>query len=183
MEESKKTIDFPVFLASVAHDMKNSLGMLLNTVDDIFTNCTNKDCPSHTHLSQMHYEASRANHNLIQLLTLYKMNNDQFSINISLYSVLEFLEENILQNQTLLDFKKIEVLTECPDDLTWFFDRDLMSGVINNALNNALRYARGKVKIRAAEINVSMANRNTQFSATNITHLRAKKLSRILFFF
>ncbi len=144
-------IDFSVFLASMAHDMKNSLGMLLNEVDEALIDCVDENCPSHKHLSLMQYEATRVNYNLIQLLTLYKMEQDHFSTNVSLYSVADFLEENILQNKPLLDFKEIEIVVECPDELNWFFDRDLIAGIVNNVLNNAFRYTRNRIKIRAAE--------------------------------
>ncbi|MBI5408166.1 MAG: HAMP domain-containing histidine kinase [Nitrospirae bacterium] len=151
MGKTEKTIDFPAFLASMAHDMKNSLSMLLNTLDEVFLTCTDKNCPSHKQLSQVQYEATRVNYNLIQLLTLYKMDHQQFSINISQYPVIELLEDTILQNKPLLDFKGIEASIECDEDLSWFLDRNLISGVINNVLNNAYRYAKAKIKIRAAE--------------------------------
>ncbi len=153
MEATEKLLDFETSLASITHDMKNSLGMMLNTMDEIESSCTPENCRSHKHLLQMKYEAKRVNNNLIQLLTLYKMDNDQFSINISHYPLCELLEEAILQNKPLLDYKGIEVITECPGDLFWFFDRNLISGVINNVLNNAFRYAKDKIKIRAYEDN------------------------------
>jgi signal transduction histidine kinase len=151
MGNTEKRIDFQAFLASMAHDMKNSLGIVLGSLDDVVENCITKQCPCRNHLSQIKYEASRVNHNLIQLLTLYKVDNDQFDMNISHYHVADILEENILQNKSLLEYKGIEALTECDDDLTWFFDRDLLSGVINNVLNNSFRYTKDKVKIRAEE--------------------------------
>ncbi len=150
MNEIKK-INFSVFLASMAHDMKNSLGMLLNEVEEALIDCEDKNSPSHNHLSLMQYEATRVNYNLIQLLTLYKMEQDQLSANISLYVVADFIEENVLQNKPLLDYKKIEITTECPDDLNWFFDRNLISGIVNNVLNNAFRYTKSRIKISAAE--------------------------------
>ncbi|MBI5057548.1 MAG: HAMP domain-containing histidine kinase [Nitrospirae bacterium] len=151
MTKNEKVIDFPAFLASMAHDMKNSLSMLLNTLEEVNGICTAETCPSHKRLSQVQYEATRVNNNLIQLLTLYKMDNDQFSVNISQYSVIDLLEDTMMQNKPLLDFKGIEVSAVCDDDLSWFFDQGLISGVINNVLNNAFRYAKARIKIRAAE--------------------------------
>ncbi|MEW6600622.1 MAG: HAMP domain-containing sensor histidine kinase [Nitrospirota bacterium] len=153
MDDNEKKIDFSAFLASMAHDMKNSLGMLLNTIDEVVSTCKPDKCPSHRYLSQMQYEATRVNFNLIQLLTLYKMDRGQFSINISHYPVSEIIEDIVLQNKPLLDFKGIEIFTECPDDLTWFLDSNLVSGVINNILNNAYRYAKSKILIRVEENN------------------------------
>ena len=151
MLKTEKTIDFEASLASTTHDMKNSLSMMLNVIDEIVDNCGPDNCSSHKQLLQMQYEAKRVNNNLVQLLTLYKMDKNQLSINISLYPVSELLGETILQNRTLLDYKGIEIFSECPDDLSWFFDRDLISGVINNVLNNAFRYAKDKITLRASE--------------------------------
>ncbi|RJR16114.1 MAG: sensor histidine kinase [Nitrospiraceae bacterium] len=151
MENRENPIDFPSFLASMAHDMKNSLNMLLNTLDEVVGSCTPDKCQSHRKLSLIQYEATRVNFNLIQLLTLYKMDRNQFSVNISHYPVVELIEDIILQNKPLLDFKEIGILTECPDDLTWFLDSNLVSGVINNILNNAYQYASKRILVRANE--------------------------------
>ncbi len=153
MSKNEKQIDFSAFLASMAHDMKNSLGILLHSLDDVVNGCAADTCPCKSHISKIQYEASRVNHNLIQLLTLYKMDNDHFGLNISHYHVIDVLEETILQNKHLLESKGIDVTIECPDDLTWFFDRDLIAGVVNNVLNNSYRYAKDKIIIRADENN------------------------------
>ncbi|KPK02741.1 MAG: hypothetical protein AMK71_01290 [Nitrospira bacterium SG8_35_4] len=149
----KKLIDFEASLASTTHDMKNSLGMMLNSLDEVVNNCTAENCPSHRHLLHMQYEANRLNNNLIQLLTLYKMDNDQLSMNISHYSVSDLLEETLLQSRPLLEYKDIKISVDCPDDLYWFFDRNLVLGVINNVLNNAFRYAGDRIVVRADELN------------------------------
>jgi len=147
----KKLIDFEALLASTTHDMKNSLGMMLSSLDEVVNNCTSENCPSHKHLLHMQYEANRVNNNLIQLLTLYKMDNNQLSMNISHYSVSDLLEETILQSRGLLEYKDIKLVIDCPDDLYWFFDRNLIVGVINNVLNNAFRYAGDRIVLRADE--------------------------------
>jgi len=147
----KKDVQFPAFLASIAHDMKNSLGMLMNTTDEILGNCSGKDCPSHPLLSKLQYEAKRVNNNLIQLLTLYKMDKDQYTLNIGYHSVSEFLDDAALQNRSLLEFKGISVETACSEEVSWFFDGDLVAGVINNVMNNAYRYAHNRIWITAKE--------------------------------
>lgn len=147
----KQDMQFPAFLASIAHDMKNSLGMLINTTEEILGNCSGKECPSNPLLSNLQYEAKRVNNNLIQLLTLYKMDKDQYTLNIGYHSVSEFLEDATLQNRPLLDFKGISIEADCPDELAWFFDSDLVAGVINNVMNNAYRYAYDRIWITAGE--------------------------------
>jgi len=151
MTVPEDNIAFPEFLASIVHDMKNSLGMILTAAEETVGACSSRDCPSSKRLSQMQYETKRLNNNLVQLLTLYKMDQAQYTVNISDNAVRDFIDETILQNRQLLDYRGIDVVTECPDDLFWFFDSNLVSGVINNILNNAYRYARDQLRLIAEE--------------------------------
>ncbi len=153
MFKDEQHINFPDFLASAVHDMKNSLSMLLNTTEEIFTNCTPDNCSSYHALSRLHYEAKRVNNDLIQLLTQYQIDNSQHILNISHYSVFECIEEIVLHNKLLLDIKGIAIEVDCPDDLVWFYDFDLLSGIINNIINNVLRYTKDIIKISAFEEN------------------------------
>lgn len=149
MDTDPTALDFSTYLASLAHDMKNSLGMLLNTTDEVFNHCSIDTCPSYPLLSRLQYESKRVNNNLIQLLTLYKMDKAQLNLNIDYHTLREFIEEAVVYNKPLLDSKGISMEIDCPEDLSWFFDRDLIGGVVNNVLNNAFRYAKDTIKIAA----------------------------------
>lgn len=150
-ETKPEKIEFATILASTVHDMKNSLGLLLNTLDEVIGQCAPEQCPSYNQFSKLHYEAKRVSNDLIQLLTLYKIGNAQYTPNIAHHSLAEFLEETVLQNKPLFDFNGIEIEVDCPDDLYGFFDRELVAGVINNVMNNAFRYTSHRLKISARE--------------------------------
>ncbi len=152
-------VDFSAIIASSVHDMKNSLGLLLTTLDEIVGECPPETCPTYKRFSQVLYEARRVNNDLIQLLALYRMGNSIYTLNVAHHSVHDFLEERVLESKPLLDFNRIEIELECPDDLYWFFDGNLVSGVINNVLNNAFRYTKDKLKVSAAEENGHLAIR------------------------
>lgn len=145
--ESK--MDFFAILASLVHDMKNSIGMLLNTLDEIVMTCQEQQCTNSDLFPKIQYEAKRVNNNLIQLLTTYKIDNAQYPLNIAYQSVYEFLEEQIMLNKPLLDFKSINIDLECEEDLFWLFDSDLIAGVVNNVLNNAYRYTKDTILIKS----------------------------------
>ncbi len=143
-------LDFSAVLASTIHDMKNSLGMVLNSLDQIVDlKAGNCNC-SAEQVAQLQYEARRVNDNLVQLLTLYKLENGRHLQNISELPVAEFLEECYLLNKPLIDYKGIGIEIECDDDLYWFFDRDLSAGVVNNVINNAMRYTRDRIRLSAS---------------------------------
>jgi two-component system, OmpR family, sensor histidine kinase SenX3 len=142
-------MDFSTLLASTIHDMKNSIGLLNNALDGMASECSLNECKSAAQLPYLRYEANRLNGNLLQLLTLYKIDKSNIALNIANHNVFDFLEENILGNVPLLDSKGITVELECPEDLVWFFDRELLSGIVNNLLNNAYKYAGDRLKISA----------------------------------
>ncbi len=146
-------IDFPDIIASTLHDMKNSLGMLFNTLEEIIEQCKEQSCPSCEGFYMLQYEIKRLNHNMIRLLSLYKAERSQFTINVDFYSVSESIEDVILQSGHILSSKGIEIETDCPEELFWAFDRSLISVVLDNVLNNAFRYAKDKVRISAGEEN------------------------------
>lgn len=140
-------LDFSSILASTIHDMKNSLGIVLNSLEDLHMEINNS--MSSEKISKLQYEAKRVNNNLIQLLTLYKMENTGLKVNISDYSVSDFLEDCMLQEKPILDSRNIDVTLDCAPDIWWYFDRNLMQGVVGNAINNAIRYTKGKLRISA----------------------------------
>jgi K+-sensing histidine kinase KdpD len=151
MESNEIKIDFTTILASSVHDMKNSLGMLLSMLDDAIDYCAEKDSPVKKLLSQIEYEAKRINYELIQLLSIYSMGNSQYTPNIAQNSVSELMEEIYAQNKYLFEFKGIKVSVDCPPDLYWFFDKELVAGVLNSVINNAFRYTKEKLRISATE--------------------------------
>lgn len=142
-------MDFLDIFASTLHDMKNSLGMLFNTLEENIEQCKEKECSLFEGFYTLQYEIKRLNHSMIRLLSLYKAERSQFMINIDYYSVDEFIDDIVLQNEHLLSSRGIEIETDCPEGLFWAFDRGLLSGVLENVLNNAFRYTRDKVKISA----------------------------------
>ncbi len=144
-------IDFLDIMASTLHDTKNSLGMLSNTLAEIIERSKKRDGTLFREFNMLQYEIRRLNHNQIRLLSLYKAERSQFSVNVDLHSVSECIEEIVLQNDPILSSKGIEIEVSCPETLFWAFDRGLVSGILDNVLNNAFRYARKKVKLSVAK--------------------------------
>lgn len=143
--------DYSVLLASSIHEVKNSLNMLLNSIDQVVTTCDENTCPAYKIFSQIQYESKRVNDDLVELLAIYRIQNDQYAANIDEYSVSDFLHENIDQHETMIRHRKIDYVMDCDDDLYWFFDRDLITGVISNVINNLYKYTKNKLHISATK--------------------------------
>jgi len=142
-------LDFSIIIAGSVHDMKNSLQMLLGTLDEVVDEFPVEQ-PSHAKLLRVQAEGRRINDQLVQLLTLYKAGNTQQNLQINEHDVTEFFEEIQLENRELLALRGIELNIECEALLQWFFDRELLKSVINNMLTNAQQHTRNKILLRAA---------------------------------
>ena len=155
--DDETQLDFTSILASSVHDMKNSVNMLIGALDNISGSCGENRCPSQAMFSQLRYEGKRLNSNLVQMLTLYRVSNAAYSLNITENDVHEVLEECWLENEGILTLKGVDVELCCPEDLMGFFDRELVTGMINSVINNAYKYARDRIRIGARRENGYLA--------------------------
>lgn len=143
--------DLSLFLASAAHDMKNSVSMLSGTLENLLSDPSAKLTPAYQQLAHMLYETRRMNNNLIQLLALYKeVGSPSYPFDPQPRSIDQFVCEVAAQNRILFDAKGIEFETEYLTDLVWCFDEDLIVGVAGHALNNAIHYTHDKVRLAIA---------------------------------
>lgn len=143
-------IDFSFVLASSVHDMKNSLGMLLSTLANMMENSPPTDPQQAKFFSTLEYEAARINGELVQLLALYRMDEQTLAIKIDEQHVLDVIEEQLARNDTLFKSRKIDVNFVCEDSLIWYFDEEMIGGVLNNLLVNCARYCRHQLQVSAA---------------------------------
>ncbi len=139
------------FLASSVHDMKNSVSMLIGGLEKVLASTEATQLSMHAELMQMNHEAKRINNNLIQLLTLYKLGQKIYPFDPQSICLDDFLRVMVAQYRELLKFRAINLEVRVNPELYWYFDEDLISGVIGNALNNAMRYTRDRIHIIAEE--------------------------------
>ncbi|MCG6551755.1 MAG: HAMP domain-containing histidine kinase [Candidatus Magnetominusculus sp. LBB02] len=144
-------LDFSAVLASSVHDMKNSLGVLINQLDDVVGSLEDSNDPSGKHLLKLQYEAKRVNNNLIQLLSLYRLENSLYSLNLSHLCVYDLIDDVISQNMPLMEYRGIDIEIDCPDDLYWFLDRELIVGVLGSTMSNSFRYTKDKLRVSVCE--------------------------------
>lgn len=147
---SEPQIDFSMILASSVHDMKNSLAMLLGTLDQFSAGCSGT-CAASGKLEQIHYQGQRLSGDLVQLLTLYKMQHQQYTPKIDEYDVGDFLQESVAMHESVLRSRGITIEAQCPPDLRGYFDRDMIASIINNVINNACKYTKSLVRVTGIE--------------------------------
>jgi signal transduction histidine kinase len=145
-----EAIPFPLLLASSVHDIKNSLGMLLSTLETVMQSISIESDQQRGQFTTLRSEAGRINNALIYLLGLYRLQQDQLPVQIQEVYVADFLDEQIATNQLLFDIRGLRVELQCDETLSAYFDPALIAGVMNNVLVNAAHYAHRVIEVKAA---------------------------------
>ncbi len=144
-------ISFTDLIASSIHDMKNSVNIQVNTLEKMAFEAQERgDSDAFKSLVGVIAQAYRVNANLIQLLSLYKFGKAIYPLDIAEQSVSDVINEALLQTRSMLDFKGISVEVDCAPACYWYFDRDLITGVLLNAVNNAFNYTKDRIRIAAS---------------------------------
>jgi K+-sensing histidine kinase KdpD len=147
------SIDFSSVLASSVHDMKNGLCLLIQLIENLSTSMRSKAPEDALEIAKIHYEASRLNSNLLQMLAMYRVNKERLPLNVDEYYLDEVLEELIAKNQLYIDNQNIQIKFDIETDLAWYFDRDLVSNLLNDIFVNALRYTDTQILVTAKAVN------------------------------
>lgn len=151
MDDHPATPELFLFLASTVHDMKNSLSVVSGTLESLLAEAHGKDHPGYVKMAQMLYQSKRMNDNLIQLLALYKqVGKPGYPFDVQAVMVSQLVEQVAAQEQILLDSQGITLELDFPAGLIWHFDEDLVLGVLGQAINNAIRYTRDRIRLSAA---------------------------------
>lgn len=144
-----ESLDFSMVMASAVHDMKNSLGMLLHSLDELRDEIPDTIAGS-SRFNTLRYEAERVHGDLVQLLGLYRLDQHTLSAHIEEHFLPDYLEAQIARHIPLLDGHGLEHELICTP-VSGYFDADLLAGVINNIVNNAIRYTQSRIQISAEE--------------------------------
>lgn len=137
---------FETVLASTVHDMKNSLSLLIGELDNI-TQRMDDDVENRHAISSIRYESSRINLSLMQLLSLYKLQNNQLTIQITEVEVADFIEDCVASHSLVAANNGMKINIDCDDSLIWFFDPDMIGITINNILGNSIRYSKSCIQV------------------------------------
>lgn len=143
-------LDFAETLASCIHDIKNSAGVVMQAADAIALGA--EQPLADPQVTTLQTEARRINHSLMQLLGLYKLERTDNRISRDIVDCNDLILELQAHNDPLLAARGISFATPDAEPVEGYFDRELVIGILNSAINNAQRYARTTVCV-AASIN------------------------------
>ncbi|MGE0226736.1 MAG: sensor histidine kinase [Acetobacteraceae bacterium] len=137
---------FVDLLASSVHDIKNSIGLLLDAADTV-SDTLPETSDARASVCTLQHEARRINYDLMHLLGLFKFERTRATVRFAVVDCHELLEELMAFNAALLAQRGITLVTECRLANEGYFDRELVLGVLNSVVNNAFRHARSRVAV------------------------------------
>lgn len=152
MDDTRHAPELLMFLASTAHDMKNSISVLSGTLErllgDAAAHAGPEQAPHFDQMAQMLYQTRRLNDSLMQLLALYKqVGTPAYPFDVQPIEVGELAAQVAALGRVLLEARAISLEIEVEPGLIWHLDEDLVVGVVSHALNNAVHYTRDRIRL------------------------------------
>jgi signal transduction histidine kinase len=152
MDEMPQSNELFLFLASTAHDMKNSISVLSGTLEGLLAGASPEVDAAYPQMAHMLYQTRRLNDNLMQLLALYKqVGKPGYPFDIQQLEVGHLVEQVVGLERMLLQSRGVSLELDCDPHLIWHLDEDLIVGVVSHAINNAVHYTRDKVRLAVGE--------------------------------
>jgi signal transduction histidine kinase len=153
MDDTPQSNELFLFLASTAHDMKNSISVLSGTLERLLAGASPEVDAAYPQMAHMLYQTRRLNDNLMQLLALYKkVGKPEYPFDIQQLEIAHLAEQVVGLERMVLQSRGIALELDCEAHLIWHFDEDLIVGVVSHAINNAVNYTRDKVRLVLAEV-------------------------------
>ncbi len=153
MDDTPSSNELFMFLASTAHDMKNSISVLSGTLESLLADANPRTESAYPQMAQALYQTKRLNDNLMQLLALYKqVGKPEYPFDIQPLEVGHLVEQVVSAERVLLASRGIALVTDVDPDLIWHFDEDLIIGVVGHAINNAIHYTNDRIRLAIAKV-------------------------------
>lgn len=148
MDDTPHSQQLALFLASTAHDMKNSISVLSGTLERLLDGASPETGKAYPQMAQMLYQTRRLNDNLMQLLALYKqVGQPEYPFDVQPIAASELTEQVVALSRVLLQARGIRLEVEVDPELIWHLDEDLIVGVVSHAVNNAVNYTRDRIRL------------------------------------
>lgn len=148
---SSKQINFSSVLAAAVHDMKNSLCLLIQSIEELSHSIDASNKIASRQVADVHYEATRLNTSLVQLLSLYRAQLDNLPITVDECFVADLLADVMDAVSIYHQQKAFSVTIDCDENLSWYLDSELIYLLVNDAVINALRYGQSRIHIAAKQ--------------------------------
>ncbi len=136
------------FFTNIAHEIRTPLTLIKMPLDKLMKK-ENKNPEIHDNLKTMERNTNRLIDLTNQLLDFRKTETDKFSLNFVKTDISDLLREIFSSFQPAAEQKNLSYRLELPRmSLQAFVDPEALKKILSNLINNAVKYAEGKVFVR-----------------------------------
>jgi len=148
LREANNTKD--KFFSIIAHDLRGPVGSLAVLFNEILHKGTDLEDDLFEHVK---VSTTRTHQLLEDLLTWAKSQQGTLEFHPSPFRISQSLEDIVGLLQTSANQKEIQITLDCPDDLSVWGDRSMISTVVRNLINNAIKFTpeQGLVEVTATQ--------------------------------
>ena len=147
-----QSVDVSMMMASIVHDVKNSIGMIQNQVEELVPDVQQHSLQTAEKLQRLSLEAGRINNALMHMLGLYRLNEGRLSANIEECYLEDFFTDIEAKFHSNLEMMHIQFDLQLHDPfLSWHFDLQFVETIISNVITNAIRYTDSHLSLCTSE--------------------------------
>ncbi len=151
------------FFSIIAHDLKNPFGVILGLADLLMTQYNDFDEEERKKFIYEIDNSSKLIYELLEnLLTWARSQSGKIKIKKENLDLKEVAEKSIASHNANARQKNIGIMDEIPENVTIYADKYTLSVIINNVLNNAIKFTPegGKinfsVKVEPEQVEISI---------------------------
>lgn len=165
------------FTNNITHELKTPIAVAYAANDALLNFGEQADeAKRHHYLTLCRQQLERLSGMVEQILSMSMERRRQFKLNIETVPVAELLKPIIEQQQLKAD-KPVTITTRIePGDLTVQADRAHLSNILNNLIDNAIKYSPGEahVEIAATSSAISVTDHGMGIAADKLPHIYDK---------
>ncbi|WAM34845.1 sensor histidine kinase [Caldicellulosiruptor morganii] len=136
------------FISNVSHELRSPLTSIRGFIEGILDR-TIPDDRRDFYLNLVREEVIKLNNLINQLLELSRLEWGKINLNMTAFKIYSVVAEELIKFEQRIEEKNIEVFLEVDENLVVKADKDLISRVVHNLLDNAIKYNKvgGKIFI------------------------------------
>lgn len=136
------------FLANVSHELRTPLVGILGFAELLSDNITDKELSEMA--SRIYISGKKLLETLNSILDLSRIEANKMELNLDNINICRVVHENILQFEALAKTKNLYLKSEIEEDeIISFLDEKILHQILNNLLNNAIKYTqKGGVTVK-----------------------------------
>lgn len=135
-------VELPILVANALHDIKNTMTLFNQSLELIASRYDDHHEQSYQELITLHQQSDQMSIMLMQLLSLYRTNHYLLPINVEEIYLDDLFEDIEARFHWIMHHKEINLTMALDSDLVWYGDSQLILFTLNNAVSNALRFAK-----------------------------------------